>query len=242
MDHDSRIQREPTARPVMNFWGTRCGRVFSMREEGRFRVGVLAVLSIAALIAMTASHDVCSSTLQSRPGDDGRVGEAAPPFDGALKYPFTKRDSQQCGRWRPGSQDYPYFGAPRDGNTRRHTGIDLYPVRGADTSIKAIRDGEILRIAPFYQRRNGEVTYAILIDHGEYVANYAELRKPTLPTGAIVRKEQVIGFLSGTKQLHFEMYSPGTRRWLLWYEKMPPNLMDPTDTMMRVFKYSNPNN
>jgi len=52
---------------------------------------------------------------------------------------------------------------------------------------------------------------ALLIDHKEYVANYAELRKPTLVTGAVVKKKQTIGFLSGTKQLilSFTRREPG---------------------------------
>jgi murein DD-endopeptidase MepM/ murein hydrolase activator NlpD len=95
----------------------------------------------------------------------------------------------------------------------------------------------VIRIAPFYKRRNGEITYALLIDHKEYVANYAELRKPTLVTGSVVKKKQTIGFLSGTKQLHFELYRPGTAAWMSWswYGEMPPNLIDPTDMMTRVF-------
>ena len=208
-----------------------------MREKRRnFIIMALAAIFVTTLIAVAVAHGAGASTLHDQSGSLEEAGEIAPPFDGALKYPFTKRDSQECGRWGSGSQDYPYFGASRDGNTRRHAGIDLYPVKGAGTPIKAIQDGRVIRIAPFYKRRNGEVTYAVLVDHGEYVANYAELRRPTLSAGAIVRKKQTLGFLSGTKQLHFELYSPGTEQWLSWNEIMPPNLIDPTDMMMRAFK------
>jgi murein DD-endopeptidase MepM/ murein hydrolase activator NlpD len=208
-----------------------------MREKsGNLIIMALTAISAATLIAVSVAQDADASTRHDQAGDMEEIGEIASPFDGALKYPFTKQDSQKCGRWRSGSQDYPYFGAPRDGNTRRHTGIDLYPVKAAGTPIKAIRDGRVIRVAPFYQRRCGEMTYAVLVDHGEYVANYAELRKPTLSAGAIVGKKQPLGFLSGTKQLHFELYSPGTEQWLSWNEIMPPNLIDPTDMMMRAFK------
>lgn len=199
-----------------------------MREKRRHLIGALAVISATTLIAVAVVHDAGASTLHDQAGNIEQTEEIASPFDGALKYPFTKRDSRRCGRWRSGSQDYPYFGAPRRGNARRHAGIDLYPVTGAGTPIKAIQDGKVIRIAPFYRRRNGEITYALLIDHKEYVANYAELRKPTLVTGAVVKKKQTIGFLSATKQLHFELYTPGTGGWMSWYGKKPPNLIDPT--------------
>ena len=209
-----------------------------MREKRRHLIGALVAISVTTFIAMEAVHDAGASTVDDQAGTIEQIGEIAPPFDSALKYPFTKRDSQKCGRWRSRSHDYPYFGAPRGGNGRRHAGIDLYPAKGAGTPIKAIQDGKVIRIAPFYKRRNGEITYALLIDHKEYVANYAELRKPTLVTGAVVKKKQTIGFLSGTKQLHFELYRPGTGGWMSWswYGKMPPDLIDPTDMMTRVFK------
>ena len=207
-----------------------------MREKRRHCIAALAAISVTALIAVGVAHDAGASPLHDRAGNIERIGEIAPPFDSALKYPFTKRDPPKSGRWRSGFQYYPYFGAPRDGNTRRHAGIDLYPIKGTGTPIKAIQDGKVIRIAPFYKRRNGEITYALLIDHKEYVANSAELRKPTLVTGAVVKKKQTIGFLSGTKQLHFELYTPGTGSWVAWYGEMPPNLIDPTDMMTRVFK------
>ncbi len=158
------------------------------------------------------------------------------PFDGPVKYPFTKRDSHACGRWGAGSQDYPYFGAPRDGSARKHGGIDLYPLKGEGAPVKAIQDGTVIRRSPFYKRANGEMTYALLVDHRGYVVNYAELRKPALPEGAAVTKSQTIGFVSSTKQLHLEFYAPGTRGWMSWswYGAMPANLLDPTDLMARA--------
>ncbi len=163
--------------------------------------------------------------------------DITPPFDGPIKYPFTKNDAIKCGRWRSASQDYPYFGAPRDGNARKHAGIDLYPAKGAGTQIKAIKDGKVVKVAPFYTRRNGEVTYAVLVDHNDFVVNYAELKKPLLSPDVIIKQKQVIGVVSGTSQLHIEFYTPGTKNWLFWFgSKMPPNLIDPTDMLMRIFR------
>jgi murein DD-endopeptidase MepM/ murein hydrolase activator NlpD len=162
--------------------------------------------------------------------------DITPPFNGPVKYPFTKNDAIKCGHWRSASQDYPYFGAPRGGNTRKHAGIDLYPAKGVGTPIKAIGDGKVIKVAPFYTRRNGEVTYAVLVDHNDFVANYAELKKPSLSPGSMIKQKQIIGVLSGTRQLHVELYMPGTKNWSSWIgSKMPANLIDPTDMMIRIF-------
>ncbi|MEN6318830.1 MAG: M23 family metallopeptidase [Syntrophaceae bacterium] len=207
-----------------------------MRDKMKNLIGAAVILHVMAFFVMELVHDAGASGLNKQAESVEKMQGIAPPFDGALKYPFTKHDSQKCGRWRSGSQDYPYFGAPRGGNTRSHAGIDLYPIKGAGTPITAIQDGRVIKIAPFYKRRNGEITYALLIDHEQFVANYAEMIKPTLVAGAIVKQKQIIGFVSGTKQLHFELYTPGTENWLSWYGKIPPNLIDPTDMMTRVFR------
>lgn len=41
--------------------------------------------------------------------------------------------------------------------------------------------------------------------------------------------------VSGTNPLHLEFYTSGTENWSRWYGKMPPNLVDPTDMMTKVF-------
>jgi murein DD-endopeptidase MepM/ murein hydrolase activator NlpD len=207
-----------------------------MREKRRHLIGALAILSATALCAIEVVPDARAFTVHDPPGNIEQIGAIAFPFDDALKYPFTKRDSQKCGRWGTKSQDFPYFGAPRDGDSRKHGGIDLYPAEGEGVPIKAIQDGTVIKISPFYKRRNGEMTYAVLIDHKEYVANYAELREPVLEAGAVVRMNQTIGFVSGTKHLHFDLYTAGTRGWMSWswYGAMPSNLIDPTDMMTRA--------
>ena len=155
------------------------------------------------------------------------------PVEGKPLYPFTKDASISCGHWESGSQDYPYFGAPRDGNTRTHAAIDIYPPGGEGATVKAMKDGTVIKVAPFYTRANGEVTYGVLIDHGDFVANYAELKPPSVGVGAAVKQGQVIGSVSGTLQLHFEKYEPGTKDWTHgWYGTRPANLLDPTQMML----------
>jgi murein DD-endopeptidase MepM/ murein hydrolase activator NlpD len=53
--------------------------------------------------------------------------------------------------------------------------------------------------------------------------------------GATVSRGQVIGLVSGTLQLHFEMYARGTTSWLQWYGPQPANLFDPTDTILLLY-------
>lgn len=196
---------------------------------------LLVFLLAAAAAGLACTPAIDASDANGRPGD-GKPRSIVAPFDGALKYPFTKNEAIQCGHWRVGSQDYPYFGAPRNGNRRRHAGIDLYPAGGAGTPVRAIRDGKVIRTAPFYTRQNGEITHAVLVDHVEFVVNYAELRVPGLKAGDIVKQGRTIGVVSGTKQLHFELYLPGTENWVAWYGSRPSNLLDPTDMMTEVFR------
>lgn len=206
-----------------------------MHEKMKRFVHAEVVLHLVLFFLVTVCmHAACAAGPDSRKGDIADIQTMIPPFDVPLKYPFAEFDAKKCGHWKSGSQDYPYFGAPRERNTRYHAGIDLYPVTGTGTPVKAIKDGRIIKIAPFYKRRNGETTYAMLIDHGVFTANYAELKKPLLVAGAIVKQKQTIGFISGTKQLHFELYKSGTTHWASWYGKMPQHLIDPTDLMTKV--------
>ena len=180
------------------------------------------------------------STQPPPPPSPAPPAPAAPPvlvapLDGSPAYPFTRDASVSCGHWEGNSQDYPYFGAPRDGNSRTHAGIDIYPPGGEGAPVKAMKDGTVIKVAPFYTRASGEVTYAVLVDHGNFVANYAELTPPAFSAGAAVKQGQVIGAVSGTRQLHFEKYSAGTREWTRgWYGDRPANLLDPTQMMLEV--------
>ncbi|MBU4174199.1 MAG: PASTA domain-containing protein, partial [Actinobacteria bacterium] len=162
--------------------------------------------------------------------------ELVPLLDGAPLYPFTKDASIACGHWPAGSQDYPYFGAARDNNARIHAGIDVYPQAGEGAPTKAMKDGTVLKVALFYTRYTGEATYGVLVDHVDFVANYAELKPPSIKAGDTVKQGDLLGYISGTEQIHFEMYTPGTTDWISgWYGEKPANLLDATEMMLRVY-------
>ncbi|MBN2167665.1 MAG: M23 family metallopeptidase [Actinobacteria bacterium] len=148
--------------------------------------------------------------------------------------PFTRDESIACGHWPAGSLDYPYFGAPRS-NGRIHAGVDIYPAAGVGAPVYAIKGGTVIRSEPFYTRYTGEVTYAVLVDHGDFVANYGEVQPPSLKAGDTVQCGQLIGYISGTQQLHLEIYTPGTTNWHSWYGPQPADLIDPTGLMLDLY-------
>lgn len=131
------------------------------------------------------------------------------------------------------------FSAPRpvsrlDNPQRRHVGIDLFASAG-DTVI-AIEDGRVVGFYPFLRAATGEMSYALLIAHNGYVANYGEVRANSLTAhglaiGSTVRAGQAIATVSDTAQLHFETYQPNTTRNASWRyaEAQPASVRDPTD-------------
>ncbi|MEM3401623.1 MAG: NlpC/P60 family protein [Candidatus Hadarchaeales archaeon] len=171
----------------------------------------------------------------------GYLSDMVPPTDGVPLYPLDET-SKTCGHWPPGSLDYPYFGAPREGG-RKHAGVDIYPPGSEGTPVRAIKEGRVIKVDGFYTRANGEQTYAVMIDHGDFVINYGEIRGKSdawgpdgLPgVGSEVAKGQVIGYISGTQQLHFEQYASGTVDWVRWYGDKPHNLLDPTALLKSLY-------
>jgi len=176
---------------------------------------------------------VTTSTSSTIPAPDSGM---VTPMDGKPIYPFTKDGSIACGHWPAGSTDYPYFGAPRE-NGRKHGAIDVYPPNGRGTPIRAIKDGTVVQVVPdFYTRADGEVCCGILIDHGDFVAFYGEMTSPAaLSVGQTVKRGQQIGTVSGTVQLHFEEYTPGTKARHDWYGAQAADLKDPTDLMLGLY-------
>ena len=95
------------------------------------------------------------------------------------------------------------FGALRNWG-RRHAGADLIADPG--TPVRAVADGEMLQFYVFYQG-----TYALEVDHYDFVVRYGEVRYRQVDLGSKVKAGQVIadvGLLrdSGNSMLHFEMY------------------------------------
>lgn len=100
-----------------------------------------------------------------------------------------------------------HFGANRP-RGRAHAACDLYAPLG--TIIYAITDGTVIRGRyPFYAE-----TYAIEVDHGEFIARYGEIQRETfVREGERVRAGQPIarvGLLVGIEvpspMLHLELY------------------------------------
>lgn len=162
--------------------------------------------------------------------------EILPPLEGRLARPFTEDESIDSGFWKKGSRDLPYFGAPRNPRGRQHAGVDLYPAEGVGAPVYSMLDGRVLKVAPFYNRRNGERTYGVLVDHGIFVANYGEV-SPLRKSGEILRQGDLLGRVSGTAQLHLELYAPGIKNWIGgWYGKKPEWLLDPTEMILDAMK------
>ena len=190
--------------------------------------------NVSTVVTSTGAPVVCERAMYGEASVGPRPSELVAPLEGLPVYPFTMDESIACGHWPPGSLDYPYFGAPRSG-TRLHAGIDVYPAGGDGAPVRAMNGGTVLKVGTFYTRYTGEVTYAVLVDHGDFVANYAELRPPPVAAGSVLGRGDLVGLVSGTRQLHFEMYTPGTTSWHSWYGPQPADLIDPTPMMLEVF-------
>lgn len=121
------------------------------------------------------------------------------------------------------------FGALRNWG-RLHAGADLIADQG--TPVRAVADGETLQFYVFYQG-----TYALEVDHHDFVVRYGEVRYRQMDLGSRVKAGQVIadvGLLrdSGNSMLHFEMYK-GTLSGPLTQGSVRPyqrrrDLVDPT--------------
>ncbi len=134
------------------------------------------------------------------------------------------------------------FGAPRpvsrlDNPSRRHVGVDLF-ARAGD-AVVAVEDGRILAFYPFLRASSGEMSYAALIAHVGYVANYGEIRGTSLSSrglnvGDVVQGGTEIGAISDTNQLHFETYAPEATRNSAWRygAPVPSRVRDPTQLLL----------
>jgi len=130
------------------------------------------------------------------------------------------------------------FNAPRpaahaDNPTRRHVGVDLFASPG--DQVIAIEDGRIVGFYPFLRARTGEMSYALLIAHDGFVANYGEVRETSLSArglslGDHVIAGQEIAEISDTSQLHVETYEEGVTRNRSWRHgaPRPPGVLNPT--------------
>ena len=100
------------------------------------------------------------------------------------------------------------FGSNRNNGRRAHAGCDLYYEKG--TWIYAIADGIVTRGPyPFYCE-----TFALEVDHGEFLARYGEIQKTTTVKEGdrvhvgdqIAKVGHLIGIQVPSDMLHFELY------------------------------------
>jgi hypothetical protein len=130
------------------------------------------------------------------------------------------------------------FNAPRpaaraDNPTRRHVGVDLFA--NAGDTVLAIDAGRIIAFYPFLRAAAGEMSFALIVAHETYVANYGEVRANSLSahglsTGDAITAGREIAAISDTSQLHFETYAPGATRSVSWRHgaPQPTQVRDPT--------------
>jgi murein DD-endopeptidase MepM/ murein hydrolase activator NlpD len=122
---------------------------------------------------------------------------------------------------------------------RNHCGIDLFARR--NDPVIACENGTIVDFSFFYNAKSGQRTYKILVEHSGAVVNYGEVRPDSfartgLKPGMTVKAGQVIGFVSDTDMLHFEMYTKGSKSAYRWWkgESAPPRLLDPTRYLLHL--------
>ena len=133
------------------------------------------------------------------------------------------------------------FGALRNGGTRYHIGVDLGAPPG--TKAVAVKDGSVV----YYQENFYGGTDAVLVNHGDYVVDYTEIKvnPPFKIKGATIKGGEEIGTIiknqnGGGSMLHFEMYKPWTTINLHWYpgQEKPDAILDPTQFLEDLLKSS----
>lgn len=134
---------------------------------------------------------------------------------------------------RPGRQ----FFADRLGGRRHHIGLDIFCYEGDE--VVAIEDGKVVNFYAFYKTSAGEMSYALLVAHDGYVANYGEVKENSLrayglSVGSTVRAGQKIGRVSSTVMIHFETWEPGTKKSSRWMSDSarPRGLLNPTQLLL----------
>lgn len=138
---------------------------------------------------------------------------------------------------RPGRR----FLAPRKGGHRYHVAIDLFAFHR--DVVVACEAGKVVNFYAFYPSSQGEMTYALFVEHDGFVANYGELKASAASEfnwkiGDTVTAGQPLARVSTTNMLHFETYAPGTRENIRWYPEnpRPAKLLNPTDLLLGLAK------
>jgi murein DD-endopeptidase MepM/ murein hydrolase activator NlpD len=202
------------------------------------RKSLFALISGAVLAACGARAETASPTsLPAASADTVMAAGSYWPVVTARADWNTISAQPDCVRLR-------CFEAPRpvsqlDNPRRHHAGVDLFANAGDE--VIAVEDGTIIGFYPFLRARTGEMSYALLVAHDGYVANYGEVRENSLRAhnlaiGARVRGGQRIATISDTAQLHFETYAAGTTRNYSWgyRAQRPAAVIDPTPRLQTL--------
>ena len=125
------------------------------------------------------------------------------------------------------------FMGSRNGGARLHCAVDLFANEG--DIVVACEDGKIVNFSPFYRAKNGEMTFALLVEHDNFVINYGEVKGNSRERfnwriGDGISAGQHIGIVSATSMTHFETYAKGTTRNERFMKggSRPPHLLNPT--------------
>jgi murein DD-endopeptidase MepM/ murein hydrolase activator NlpD len=132
------------------------------------------------------------------------------------------------------------FLADRSNGKRYHVGIDLFCSDGEE--VVACAEGKVVAFYKFYLTSTGEQSYALLVDHGDMVINYGEVKADSSSrygwtVGSKVTAGQKIARVSSTNMVHFETYRSGTMansRWMKNEPHPPPSLRDPTEFLVKL--------
>ena len=198
-----------------------------------FFAPALIILPIALGFLGLMEQPAIADPIKPPIGGESVTGEYFPVVDyrgdgGEPNNGIIPTSACGCGR---------YFGAPRK-NGKKHAGIDLLDAFGT-TTVVAVKDGTVVRFfSDFYAG-----TDAVMIDHGDYVINYAEIRVSgnLRSVGAAIKAGEVVGTIidnnaSGSSMLHFELYKPGTTVNYQWWGAQPEPLLDGTQFLKDLFK------
>lgn len=138
-------------------------------------------------------------------GAEGQPAEEKPePSDGKRKFFFPLNPAPKDS-WTAPPRCY---GSRRAKGARAHAGCDLYAAVG--TTVYAITDGTVVRgPVPFYAQ-----TYAIEIDHGDFLARYGEVQGTAFVRQGdhvkagqpIAKVGRLVGISVPSAMLHLELY------------------------------------
>lgn len=210
------------------------------------RSSLFSLISLALVAACGASAETVAptSTAASTPSPALTPAPAPQPIPAQYWPVITARGDWNTISAQPDCVRLRCFEAPRpvsqlNNPRRRHAGVDLFA--NAGDAVIAVEDGIVVGFYPFLRAATGEMSYALLVAHNGYVANYGEVRENSmrahnLEIGARVRGGQRIATISDTAQLHFETYAAGTTHNYSWAyaEQRPAPVLDPTPRLQTL--------